>query len=112
MRVGFIAVALSALFIPSVEGIKSEGNNIFTLTVNDTLIGTVDTEETAEELLNEARRAVVADSDGMILIDAEPKIVGSEVLYGKTDDKAEMVEKIKQVYEASLRETMQHSYTV
>jgi len=112
LRVGIIVVALSALFIPSIEGVKSEGNNIFTLYVNDTLIGTVDTEETADELLNEARRAVVADADDMVLIEAEPKVIGSEVLYGKTDDKAEMVNKIKEVYSASLRETMQHSYTV
>ena len=112
LRVGFIAIALSALFIPSIEGIKHEGNNIFTLYINDTLIGTVDTEETADELLNEARRAVVADADDLVLIEAETRVEGSEVLYGKTDDEAQMVEKIKEVYTASLRETMQHSYTV
>ena len=112
LRVGLIVTALSALFIPSLEGVKSEGNNIFTLYVNETLIGTVDTEETADALLSEARRAVVGDQDDMVLIEAEPKIVGSEVLYGKTDDEAEMVQKIEEVYKASLRETMQHSYTV
>ncbi|MBO4824631.1 MAG: hypothetical protein J5487_04460, partial [Lachnospiraceae bacterium] len=112
MRVGFIAIALSALFIPSIEPVKSEGNNIFTLYVNDTEIGTVDSEKTADELLNTARRAVVGDAEGVILIEAEARVVGSEVLYGRTDDKDELIKKIEEVYEASLRETMQHSYTV
>lgn len=112
LRVGFIAIALSALFIPSIEPVKSEGNNIFTLYVNDTEIGTVDSEKTADELLNTARRAVVGDAEGVILIEAEARVVGSEVLYGRTDDKDELIKKIEEVYEASLRETMQHSYTV
>ena len=112
LRVGLIVTALSALFIPSLEPVKSEGNNIFTLYVNGKAMGTVDTEETADELLNEARRTVAGDADGIVLVEAECHVEGREVLYGKTDDKAEIVQKVIDEFSSSLRETMQHSYTV
>lgn len=112
LRVGLAAIALSALFIPSIEPVKSVGNNIFTLYVNDKEIGKVDDEATADRLLIEARRQVVGNSEDMVLIEAKSKVVGSEVLVGTTDDQAVMLSKIVDEYKASVKETMQHSYTV
>lgn len=112
LRVGVIAIALSALFIPTIQPVRHVGFNIFTLYVNNKEIGKVDDEKTADRLLNEARRTVVGGSADVVMLEAESKVVGEEVLVGKTDDESEMVKKIIEEYRSSAKETMKHSYTV
>lgn len=112
LRVGLIALALSALFIPVLKPVKSVGNNIFTLVVNGKEIGRVDTEKEADSILIAARKEVVGDSNEVVLIDAKQEIVGSEVLVAKTDDPVEMISKVVDEYKSSIKETMKHSYTV
>lgn len=112
LRVGLLAIALSALFIPSLRPVKSVGNNIFTLYVNGQEIGRVDDEKTADKITIDARREVVGDAEDMVLIEAETKIVGAEVLVGKTDDIDTMKQKVIDIYKSSIKETMQHAYSV
>lgn len=112
MRVGLIAVALSALFMPAIEPVHSVGNNIYTLYVNGKEIGKVDTVEDADSILVEARRTVVGDSEDLILIDAPHDVVGAEVLVGAVDDKKTMVNRVIEEYRSSIKETMKQSYTV
>jgi len=112
LRVGLIAIALSALFIPTIEPVRSVGNNIFTLYVNGAEIGKVDDMATADRLLIAARRELASTSDDMLLVDAVSEVVGSEVLIGTTDDEEVMLSRIISEYRASVKETMQHSYTV
>lgn len=112
LRIGLIAIALSALFMPTIEPVKSVGNNIFTLYVNGNEIGKVDDMATADRLLIDARRQLAGSDTEMILVDAFYKVVGSEVLIGTTDDKDVMLSRILSEYKSSVKETMQHSYTV
>lgn len=112
MRVGLLAIALSALFIPTLKGVHHVGDNIYTLFVNDVEIGKCNDADEADRVLIEARKNVVGDSEEVILIDAADEIVGSEVLVGKTDDFDEMVEKATEQFASSIKETMKHSYTI
>jgi len=112
LRVGLITIALSALFLPTLRPVKSVGNNIFTLYVNGTLIGKVNNIAEADDLLIAARRHVAKDSEEVVMIEANVDVVGEEVLVGKTDDPTEMLSKIITEYEASVKETMTHAYTV
>lgn len=112
LRVGIIAIALSALFLPTIRPVKSVGNNIFTLYVNGHEIGRVDDEKTADKILSDARRIVVADETDMVFIEAESRVEGAEVLVGKTDNLTEMIEKVVAEYKESVKSTMQRAYTV
>lgn len=112
MRVGLLAIALSALFIPTLEPVKSVGSNIYTLVVNDVEIGKTDNREEAERVFIDARKRVVGSNPDIVLIDATNDVYGSEVLVGKTDDYDEMVNKVVKEYSSSIKETMRHSYTI
>lgn len=112
LKVSILAVTLAALFLPNIEPVKSVGNNIYTLFVNGTEIGKVNSADEADSLLNQARRKVAGNSSQVMLIEAEPELVGEEVLRGTTDDPEVMVAKIVEVYNHSIKSTMQHSYTV
>lgn len=112
LRVGIIVIALSALFMPTLRPVKSVGNNIFTIVVNGKEMGKVADEETADRLLNQARRNVAGSSVEVVMIEADSQIVGSEVLRGTMDDDALVVSNIMNEYKTSIKETMEHSYTV
>ena len=112
LRICYLAVFLAAFFLPSFQPVKSVGNNIFTLYINDTEIGRVDDSDQADRLMSAARRKVVGDMPGIVMIEAVSNLEGREVLRGKTDDEQEMIDKIVEVYRESVKETMQRSYTV
>lgn len=112
LRVGFIAIALSALFMPTLKPVKSVGDNLFTVMVNDKPMGKVADRETAERLLSTARRNVVGRYTDIVLIEAETDILGEEVYVGKTDDEEHIIKNIEYEFKNSIKETMQHSYTV
>ena len=112
LKVALITIGLFALFAPTIRPYKSMGYNIFTVMVNDKAMGTVDSRDIGEKLLNEARRKVAGKSDGIILIEAEHALIGDEILRGVTDDPSTVLANIIKEYEASVKETMKRSYTV
>ena len=93
LRVALLAAFLAALFTPSVRLFKSEGNNMFTVMVDGKEMGTADTELDARRIINEARRQIAGASNDLVLIEAETKIVGSEVLKGVVDDRDEVIKR-------------------
>ena len=115
LEVAIVAIILAALFCPTIEPVKSVGNNIFTLFVNGKEMGTVDSEADAEEILTEARRKISNESvsaDRLALIEADYEVVGDEIIRGITDDRESVLENVVKEYEASVKETIEHSYTV
>ena len=112
LRVALIAIGFAALFIPNIRLYKSEGFNIYTLMVNGHEMGRVDDKETADKLFNKARREVASKSKELVLIDAEPELVGEEVLRGKTDPDDVVVQNLVRELESSVKATMQRSYTI
>lgn len=110
--VSYAALAVAAVCLPTIEPVKSVGDNIFTLFVNGVEIGKCDSPEDADQILNEARRQVAGDEDKMVLIEAVSDLVGSEVLVGTVDDHDQMVAKVYEQYSQSVKHTMQRSYTV
>ncbi len=103
LRICYLAVFLAAFFLPSFQPVKSVGNNIFTLYINGTEIGKVDDAQQADRLMSAARRRVVGDSNSIVLIEAVSDLVGKEVLRGSTDDEEEMIGRIVEVYENSIK---------
>lgn len=112
LGISILAVIIAAFFLPSIRYYHSEGNNIYTLMINGHEMGTVDAPEDAERILNEARRTVSKGKKNLVLIDATTELVGSEILRGKTDDKAVVLSNVVREFTASTKETMQRSFTV
>ena len=112
LKIAILAIAIAALFLPNIEGVKSVGDNIYTLYVNGIEIGKVDGPDEADHILVTARRDVTKNSDSIVFIETESELVGEEVLYGTTDDFNTMAAKVVGIYLDSVIETVQHSYTL
>ena len=86
IKVAALAVFAGILFFPTWQKLESTGDNIFTVYLNDTQVGTVGNLEQVESCLIAARRKLAGTSDELVLADSELRYEGSEVLWGKVDD--------------------------
>ena len=80
--------------------------------MNGNEIGTVGEADRAEQLLQEARRNIASQSDDMIFMDADLKLVGEEVLWGTLDNEDNLSAAMERELESSIRETSHRSYTM
>lgn len=110
--VAILAVVIAAFLMPNVRFYHSVGNNIYTLMINGQPMGTVDSPEDAESIMNEARRKVAAQKNDLVLIDAESRLEGQEILRGKTDPREQVLDNVVKAYSDSIKATMKRSYTV
>ncbi|MBQ8823105.1 MAG: peptidoglycan DD-metalloendopeptidase family protein [Lachnospiraceae bacterium] len=118
IRVAYIQAVLAVAFIWLffMEGyipFENAGNNLFHVTVNGVDVGSVSSEEEAEELLIDARRAVAFQSDELVFMDKiEMSVQGEEILRGYVDDRDQVYQSMIKVLEGCVLETKQHAYTV
>ena len=110
LAAGILFVA--ALFLPSYSKWEEQEDNMFTIYLNGENVGVVGEESQAEELLQEARRELVSDSDELVFMDVGMNLEGAAVLWGKVDDTEEIKNRMRKVLESNIKETMQRSYVV
>lgn len=85
---------------------------IYHMTVNGVDVGTVADKQQAEQWLWEARKEIASKSDELVFMDVTTEFVSEEVAWGVTDQVQTVKNKIYQVLQSSVLETMQRSYTV
>lgn len=118
IRVAYLQAVLAVAFIWLffMEGyvpFENAGNNLFRVTVNGEDVGSVSSEEEAEALLIDARRAVAFRSDELVFMDKiEMSVQGEEILYGYVDDRDLVYQNMIEVLEKCVLETKHHAYTV
>lgn len=117
IRVAYIQAVLAVAFIWLffMEGyvpFENAGNNLFHVTVNGVEVGSVVSEEDAEKLLLEARKAIAYRSDELIFMNVEMSTRGEEILYGYVDDRDQVYQNMMDVLEECVLETKHHAYTV
>lgn len=112
IQIAVLAVFVSIFFLPSFVPFEKTGNNIFTVILNNQEIGTVSAPEEAERYVVEARRQLASGSEELVLVESNLETTGSEVLFGRTDDPDQIVEKMFQVLSADVKETLHRSYVV
>ena len=112
IKVAALAVFAGILFFPTWQKLESTGDNIFTVYLNDTQVGIVGNLEQVESCLIDARRKLAGTSDELVLADSELRYEGSEVLWGKVDDPADLTVSMAGVLRNSVKETLNRSYTV
>ncbi len=91
---------------------ESEGENYFRVSVNGVPVGVVGDAAKAEELLIQARRKVASDNTELTFIEADLKVQGEEVLWGRVDDDIQVFAEMLAVLDSYVMETVQRSYTV
>ena len=103
---------VSLFFLKGYAAFEKTGENYFHVFLNGNEIGTVGEADRAEQLLQEARRNIASQSDDMIFVDADLKLVGEEVLWGTLDNEDNLLAAMERELESSIRETSHRSYTM
>ena len=103
---------VSLFFLKVYAAFEKTGENYFHVFLNGNEIGTVGEADRAEQLLQEARRNIASQSDDMIFMDADLKLVGEEVLWGTLDNEDNLLAAMERELESSIRETSHRSYTM
>ena len=103
---------VSLFFLKGYAAFEKTGENYFHVFLNGNEIGTVGEAGVAEQLLQEARRNIASQSDTMVFMDADLKLVGEEVLWGTLSDEDAMLTAMQEELESSIRETSHRSYTM
>ena len=112
IEIAILAVIINIFFLPAYTPFEWSGNNTFTVFLNGVNVGMTATQEEVGDILKEARRKIAAASPELVFIDAEITIEGSEVLWGKVDDPAMVLNNMVDVLFDSRHQTMHRSYTV
>lgn len=112
IKIAILAVIVSIFFLPSFVAFKSSGDNMFTILLNGVKVGVVGNPEDAEKYAQEARRQIASDSEELVLVESEIETIGSEVLWGKIDEKETIISNMAMVLADNVRETMNRSYVV
>ncbi|MBQ7658348.1 MAG: M23 family metallopeptidase [Butyrivibrio sp.] len=100
------------LFMPSFVKFEKGGDNIFTVKLNDVVVGIADSQEDAYEAYREARRSIASADGELVLAKADLVIEGSNVLWGTVDSVSTMSRKMTDVLGENLRSTLNRSYSI
>ena len=98
--------------MPSFVGFEKGDDNIFTVKLNDVVVGTAGSEEDAYEAYRNARRSLSATDDELILAKADLSIEGSNVLFGTVDSVSSMSKEMSAVLKNNIRSTLNRSYSI
>ena len=112
LRMSFLVIFLNIIFIPQYQKIKSEGNNIFKVFLNNEYVGTVGKQTDIDKLLIDARREVASASDAFMFVEASVSTEGSEVMFGETDSEKTVLENMVKKLSGSVHEGLKPAYTV
>ncbi|MBQ7840976.1 MAG: M23 family metallopeptidase [Lachnospiraceae bacterium] len=107
-----VILAVMLFFTPTFSKLESTGDNLFTVSINGTVVGTCQDVEAAQELVTKARSELAEESDEMLYIPVDIEAEGQEVLIGQVDSEKLLYQNIKKVLAASVRKTLKHAYTV
>ena len=103
---------VSLFFLKGYAAFEKTGENYFHVFLNGVEMGTVGDADRASELLQEARRTIASQSEDILFIDADLKLVGEEALWGTLTDERSMEAAMEHELENSIRETSHRSYTL
>lgn len=112
LKIAVLAVFVSIFFLPVYVEFQRTGDNIFTVLLNGTEVGTVGSAAEAEQYALEARKQIAKDSKELVLVESEIETIGKEVLFGKTDSGEEIVAHMAMVLADDVRQTMNRCYVV
>ena len=112
LQSALVVIICWILLMPSFVRFEKGGDNIFTVKLNDVVVGMAGSEEEAYEAYRDARRAVARTDDELVLAKADLKIEGSNVLWGTVDTVPSMSKEMEAVLKTNIRSTLNRSYSI
>lgn len=112
LKVAFIVIFLNIIFVPQYEKFESDGDNIFSVYLNNEFVGTVGKQTDVEQLLIEARREVASNADTLTFVQASLKVEGAEVVFGETDTEKHVKQNMVDVLGKSMHEGLKPAYAL
>lgn len=106
------AIFLSLLFLKGYSPFEKTQENYFHVLVNGVELGTVGDRETAQTLFTHARKAVASQREGLTFINADLELQGETVLWGKVDNEEALQQKMEEVLQNNIQQTMHRAYTM
>lgn len=103
---------IAALFFPAYVKWEEPTENLFTVYLNGESVGVVGDTFRAEALLQETRRELVQNTDELVFIDVDMNLEGQAVLWARIDDEELIKERMQQILQDNIKETMQRSYVI
>lgn len=112
LKIAVLAAFINIFFFPNFTLFKSTGENLFDVSINGVHIGTMTDTSKIDEYILETRREIASRDTELVFIDMDKEVVGREAVWGVVDREEDIKERISQVMNQSIKETMQRSYTV
>lgn len=112
LRIAVYAVVISLFFVPSFISFKSTGENIFTVYVNGTSVGTVESPMQARKMCLQARKNVNASSSELTFAEVSLTTEGREILWGKVDDPETVISNMENVIRSGIKDNFCRAFEV
>jgi len=117
MRVWFIQsviyiCVLWIFFMPNFQKVNTGTDDRYVVELDGVKVGVVSEPDMAKECLRAARRNIAAGNDELVLANAEIKVTGEKVLFGRVSSMEDVTSAMNQVLQENLHSTLNRSYTV
>lgn len=106
------ACFLFLFIIPVIRGVNQDNKGYYVVYVNDQEVGVVSKEDIAEEAFVNARIRMAKEAQDLVFVDAEYSVKEEKKLFGQTQTKETIEEKIYEALNNNILETKQRAYTV
>lgn len=107
-----IVLGLALLFFPSFTKIRHTGDNMYTIYLNGTMVGMVDSMEDAKADLQKARLQVAKQSQKLFFADVKMTAEGDEMMVGKIDSSNDVIANMCDVLVANEMKDRQLAYMI
>lgn len=112
IKAGGLAIIACAFLLPSYIKYERTGDNYFIITLNGQSVGSLGNMDSIDACMIEARKRVVSGQKDLVLLDANLEVTGKEIVWGKVDSEADVINNMANVMKNSIKETLHRSYTV
>ena len=107
-----VILLLGIIFCMDYVTFQKTGSNVFHIYVNNVEVGTVTDPDKAREWMMDARKEIASQSDELVFMEVAFDYTEEELIFGETDEEQIVKDRIIQVLEAQVIETVQRAYTV
>jgi murein DD-endopeptidase MepM/ murein hydrolase activator NlpD len=107
-----VVIVAWILFMPSLVKFEKGGENIFTVKLNDIVVGIAGSRDDAYEAYRIARRSIASGDGELVLAKADLSVEGDSVLWGEVDSVSKMSGEMVNVLNNNRRSTLNRSYSI
>lgn len=107
-----VVIAVWILFMPSMVKFEKGGDNIFTVKLGGQEVGIAGSKSDAYEAYRNARRALAAGSEELVMSNCSLSIEGDNVLWGEVDSVDKMKDNMGRILRDNERLTLNRAYSI